>query len=210
MSEIEWRKLQFTQKRLQSIPLFVTAFNHINIQELRLTIKTYKALYGIEVVGIDYLQLLSSLNTNKGGGLKNYEILADMVEQLRQLALECNILIVLASQLTRYEGDDRPGKLRERDLAQLAGGVTAGQAAHVVLILQSLKIKNGFFPDLKRAPELICIQLLKNRGGPPSFKEGVGHHIQNGKGTVVVLNAAKMTIADLPSYINLNAAIDED
>ena len=67
MEDYEWQQLQTTVERLGNVPIFIDDTPGINIFELRAKCRRLKQQYDIQMVIIDYLQLMSGSTDNKGG-----------------------------------------------------------------------------------------------------------------------------------------------
>ena len=61
-------------------------------------------IYNLELVAIDYLQLIS----NPRHGASSADMVGEMANALKSLAVELNIGIILLSQLAREKGSPRP------------------------------------------------------------------------------------------------------
>ena len=80
-------------------------------------------LYKLDVVVIDYLQLLSNAKKNASQA----DMVAEMANKLKSLAVELNITVILLSQLARDRNKPRP------TLARLKGSGDIENAADVVV-----------------------------------------------------------------------------
>lgn len=80
-------------------------------------------LYGLDLIVIDYLQLIS----NSKKGLSTADMIAEMSNRLKSLAVELNVAIILLSQLARDKHQPRP------TLSRLKGSGDIENAADIVL-----------------------------------------------------------------------------
>lgn len=108
----EWQKQQIYQKseRLSTAPIYIDDTPQLTIFELRAKCRRLKQRYGIEMVFIDYLQLMHGGGDNKNGN-REQEI-STISRQLKALSKELNIPILALSQLSRAVetrgGDKKP------------------------------------------------------------------------------------------------------
>src|SRR5690554_7167791 len=87
--------------RLSKAPIFIDDTPGISIFELRAKCRRMKQKHNIEVVIIDYLQLMTA-GTNKGGGNREQEI-SQISRSIKEIAKELNIPVIALSQLSRSE-----------------------------------------------------------------------------------------------------------
>ena len=110
MSDEEWDKLQQGIERLSAAPIYIDDTPAINIFELRAKCRRLKMQHDIQLVVIDYLQLMSGNSSGKQTN-REQEISA-ISRNLKQLAKEINVPVIALSQLSRAVeqrgGDKRP------------------------------------------------------------------------------------------------------
>lgn len=96
--------------RLNKAPLYIDDTPGISIFELRAKCRRLKQKHNIEVVIIDYLQLMTG-GTNKGQGNREQEI-SHISRSIKEIAKELNIPVIVLSQLNRSVeargGDKKP------------------------------------------------------------------------------------------------------
>jgi replicative DNA helicase len=189
------------------MPLYIESYDHVTSDSLALLIRSYVSNQKVEVVFIDYLQLLAQMTKRSvGTNVRDFEALVDVVAVLRQLALELEIGIVLASQLTRPDnGVRKVNGIANLELHNLAGGVSTGQNAHIVIALQKSK---EAYPDCPFAKDLVYVSILKNRNGPNVFKAGP-HVTPDGK-AILVFIGAQMKFAELADNVPLTAYPEDE
>lgn len=98
--EREWKHLTKNIDNLQKAPLFVDDTPAIGIFELRAKCRRLKAKHDIQMIMIDYLQLMTGSSEGKGGGNREQEI-SQISRSLKGIAKELNIPIIALSQLSR-------------------------------------------------------------------------------------------------------------
>lgn len=109
LEEHEFQQLHARITKLSSAPIFIDDTPALSIFELRAKCRRLKAKHDIQVVVIDYLQLMSGGNSNAGN--REQEISA-ISRSVKEIAKELNIPIIALSQLNRSVetrgGDKRP------------------------------------------------------------------------------------------------------
>ncbi|MCB0509629.1 MAG: replicative DNA helicase [Chitinophagales bacterium] len=98
--EREWKHLTKNIDNLQKAPLFVDDTPAIGIFELRAKCRRLKAKHDIQMIIIDYLQLMTGSSDGKGGGNREQEI-SQISRALKGIAKELGVPIIALSQLSR-------------------------------------------------------------------------------------------------------------
>ena len=108
LEEHEYQQLHSRCGRLSKAPLFIDDTPGLNIFELRAKCRRLKAQHGIDMVIIDYLQLMSA-GSDKGN--REQEI-SSISRSIKGIAKELDVPIIALSQLSRNVetrgGDKRP------------------------------------------------------------------------------------------------------
>lgn len=99
LEESEWKQLHATIEKFSEVPIFIDDTPAINIFELRAKCRRLKLQYDIQLVIIDYLQLMSG-GGDKKGGTREQEI-STISRSLKSLAKELSIPVIALSQLSR-------------------------------------------------------------------------------------------------------------
>lgn len=129
----EW--LMLTQKMdiIANMPIFMDDTPAINIFELRAKCRRLKMQHNVELIIIDYLQLMSGdAKTQKSGGNREQEI-STISRSLKAIAKELDIPIIALSQLSR-EVEKRGGDKRPQ-LSDLRESGAIEQDADMVMFL---------------------------------------------------------------------------
>jgi replicative DNA helicase len=98
LEDYEWTQLNGVIEKMSEVPIFIDDTAGINIFELRAKCRRLKMQHDIQMIVIDYLQLMS------GGGDKqgNREQEISMISRgLKALAKELNVPVIALSQLSR-------------------------------------------------------------------------------------------------------------
>jgi len=100
LEDYEWQMLQSTVERLNAVPIFIDDTPAINIFELRAKCRRLKMQHDIQLIVIDYLQLMTGSADNNRNGNREQEI-GSISRALKSLAKELNVPVIALSQLSR-------------------------------------------------------------------------------------------------------------
>ncbi len=110
LNEQEFTLLHQHIGRLDKVPIFIDDTPALNIFELRAKCRRLKSQHNVELIIIDYLQLMTSGGDNKGGN-REQEI-SSISRSIKSIAKELDVPIIALSQLSRAVetrgGDKRP------------------------------------------------------------------------------------------------------
>ncbi|MCI5057988.1 MAG: replicative DNA helicase [Flavobacteriales bacterium] len=105
----EWEQLNAKLNRLSDAPIFIDDTPALSIFELRAKCRRLKAQHDIQLIIIDYLQLMTAGGDNKGN--REQEI-STISRSIKSIAKELDVPIIALSQLSRAVetrgGDKRP------------------------------------------------------------------------------------------------------
>ncbi|QCX38785.1 replicative DNA helicase [Aureibaculum algae] len=96
----EWEQLNVKVKNLSKAPIFIDDTPSLSIFDLRAKARRLASQHGVKIIIIDYLQLMTAGNINKGGGNREQEI-STISRNLKALAKELSIPVIALSQLSR-------------------------------------------------------------------------------------------------------------
>lgn len=99
LEEYEWQQVNTAVEKLSNSKIFIDDTPGINIFELRAKARRLKMQHDIQMVIIDYLQLMSGGGDNKKGN-REQEVSA-ISRALKGLAKELNVPVIALSQLSR-------------------------------------------------------------------------------------------------------------
>lgn len=123
----DFPKFVEVSRRISQIPLYIDDTPALSISALRTRARRLKRQHGLDLIVIDYLQLL-----NNGGSESRVQEISEITRGLKALAKELNIPIIALSQLSRaveQRDDKRP------QLADLRESGTIEQDADVVMFI---------------------------------------------------------------------------
>ena len=106
----EFQQLHSRISKLATAPLYIDDTPGISVFDLRAKCRRLKMQYDIQMVIIDYLQLMTA-GSSKGAGNREQEI-SQISRSIKEIAKELNVPIIALSQLSRSVeqrgGDKRP------------------------------------------------------------------------------------------------------
>jgi replicative DNA helicase len=146
-----WARLSEAMEYLGDFPVYFDDTGAITVPQIKAKLRRMKDL---GLVVIDYLGLLSSNMKNAN----TVTILSDMTRQLKLMAKDLNVPVIVLSQLSRaVEGrqDKRPL------LSDLRDSGSIEQDADVVLFLY----RDGYYNSNSPDPNLVDCIIAKNRHG---------------------------------------------
>jgi replicative DNA helicase len=133
LAEHEWVQLNYAIRRLENAPIFIDDTPALSILELRAKCRKLKSQYDIQLVIIDYLQLMSADTGGKNKGGNREQEIATISKSLKGIAKELNVPVIALSQLSRAVetrgGDKRP------QLSDLRESGSIEQDADMVMFL---------------------------------------------------------------------------
>ncbi|MGV6828884.1 MAG: replicative DNA helicase [Flavobacteriales bacterium] len=96
----EWEQLNVRVKDLEKAPLYIDDTPSLSIFDLRAKSRRLASQFGIKLIVVDYLQLMTAGGNQKGSGNREQEI-STISRNLKALAKELNIPVIALSQLSR-------------------------------------------------------------------------------------------------------------
>lgn len=140
LMDSDWNKLSNTMKKISDLKLYIDDTPKISINEISNKCKKLKQEKNIELVVIDYLQLIQ----------EDFAI----TRKLRELAKELNITIIVTSQLAR-EIDKRENK------RPLLADVKNNELIDIIIFVY----RDNFYNKVKNQEEKAEIIIAKNNNG---------------------------------------------
>jgi replicative DNA helicase len=132
LAEWEWQQLHSKIGRLTEAPLFIDDTPALNIFEFRAKCRRLKAQYDVQLIIVDYLQLMHGKGDSKSGN-REQEI-GSISRALKSVAKELNVAVIALSQLSRAV-ENRPGSSKRPMLSDLRESGSIEQDADMVLFL---------------------------------------------------------------------------
>lgn len=147
--------------QLGSASIIVDDSSGLDVMDLRARARRMKRIYRVELIVIDYLQLLADKRRARDG---RQQETASISNSIKAMAKELNIPILILSQLSRAaEQSGRDNKPRLSDLRD-SGAIE--QDADVVLLLQRPSYYNKELEAGSGEDTLAIVDIAKHRNGP--------------------------------------------
>ncbi len=144
LEDYEWQQLQSAIEKMSEVPIYIDDTPGINIFELRAKCRRLKMQHDIQMVIIDYLQLMTGGGENKGNREQEISMIS---RSLKALAKELSVPVIALSQLSRAV-ETRGGSKRPM-LSDLRECITGDSLIYMAESgdyqrVDSLVGKNGF------------------------------------------------------------------
>jgi len=156
LREEEWPLFVRATGRLSDLPLFIDDTPSISVLQMRTKARRLHAEHGIDLIFVDYLQLMTTDNRRNEGRVQEVSYIS---RSLKGLARELDVPLVGLSQLSRaveQRSDKRP------ILADLRASGSLEQDADVVMFIYRDELYNPETEDQNIAEIIIA----KHRNGP--------------------------------------------
>ncbi|MGH8930110.1 MAG: replicative DNA helicase [Egibacteraceae bacterium] len=157
LQEADWPKLSQAMGRLAEAPLFIDDTAGINLMEIRSKCRRLKQKHGLDLVVLDYLQLMQPTRRIDN----RVQEVAELSRGLKILAKELNVPVIALSQLSR-KPEDRSD--RRPQLSDLRDSGSIEQDADIVCFIYRDEVYDKE-SAAKGEAELI---IAKHRNGPLS------------------------------------------
>ena len=156
LSENEWAEVIESAGNIGESRLIIDDTPAISVAELRSKCRKYKMEFGLELVIIDYLQLMSG--SGRSGDSRQQEI-SDISRSLKALARELNVPVVALSQLSRAV-ESRPN--HRPMLSDLRESGAIEQDADLVMFIY----RDDYYNEDSEKKGIAEIIIAKQRNGP--------------------------------------------
>ncbi len=132
----DWEKIMRTTPKLMSpsskVNIFIDDSSPLSMLELRAKARRMKAIHNIDMVIVDYLQLMDVTSSRR---IENRYIEIGLITRgLKQLSKELDIPVLALSQLSR-KVEERAGKEKRPQLSDLRESGSIEQDADVVIFI---------------------------------------------------------------------------
>ncbi|MEZ4669086.1 MAG: replicative DNA helicase [Anaerolineae bacterium] len=156
LGQQEWARFVNVAGNLDKFPIFIDDSASLNPLELRTKCLRLAREFGIDMIIVDYLQLM-----NAGGTYENNRVqeISYISRSLKELARELNVPLLSAAQLSRaveQRQDKRP------QLSDLRESGAIEQDADVVMFLY----RDDVYNEATEFPNIADIIVAKHRNGP--------------------------------------------
>ncbi|MFK7802670.1 MAG: replicative DNA helicase [Anaerolineae bacterium] len=157
LQDHEWPIFHEAIQRLGETDIFIDDSPSISPMQLRTKCRRLYAEHGIDLIMIDYLQLMQG---DKSAGGNRVQEIGEISRGLKQLARELDVPVLAAAQLSRgveSRQDKRPM------LSDLRDSGSIEQDADIVMFIYRDDYYN---PETSERPNIAEISIAKHRNGP--------------------------------------------
>ena len=155
LAPADWPKLTAAAGRLSESKIFIDDTPAISILELRAKARRLKANQGIELIILDYLQLMRSTIQSES---RQQEI-SEISRSLKALARELSVPVIALSQLSRAVESRQDHKPQLSDLRE--SGAIEQDADLVVLLM-----REEYYNPTEENKGVADVMIAKQRNGP--------------------------------------------
>ena len=159
LEELDFTRLAPAMNALSEAPMFIDDTPNISTMELRTKARRLQAEAGLDLLIVDYLQLMQGTSSNKDSN--RVQEVSEISRGLKGLARELNVPVIALSQLSR-QPEMRESK--EPRLSDLRESGAIEQDADLVVFLWREKDRGA--DDQDADGEVINVHLAKHRNGP--------------------------------------------
>jgi replicative DNA helicase len=151
----EWQRFNEGAQKLSALPIHLDDTPALSVAQLRTKCRRLLREQGLDLVIVDYLQLMS------GGTFQDNRVqeISAISRGLKELARELHVPILAGSQLSRaveQRGDKRP------ILSDLRESGSIEQDADIVMFIY----RDDVYNEASERPNIADILILKHRNGP--------------------------------------------
>jgi replicative DNA helicase len=159
LTSADWHRLTAAAGRLAEAPVFIDDSPGLTVLEARAKARRLKAEHGLDLVIIDYLQLMRG----RSGQENRQQEISEISRSLKALAKELHVPVVALSQLSRAV-EARSHRDFRPQLSDLRESGALEQDADLILFIYRQKVyKDDVAPDEEKVAEII---IGKQRNGP--------------------------------------------
>jgi len=160
LDEMEWQLLWLAREKLQDKRLYIDDTGGLSLSSLRSRARRLKLEKGLDVLVIDYIQLMAGT----GKSQDRQQAIAEISRSLKALARELDIAIIALSQLSpAVEGRQSKRPM----MSDLRESGSLEQDADMIMFLY----RDDYYDSHSEEPGVTELIVAKNRNGPiGSFK----------------------------------------
>jgi len=156
LEDVEWSQLTDASNAINEAEIYIDDSSSLTVPEIRAKCKRIQANNGLDLVVIDYLQLLKC-HKKKESRMREIE---EISTGLRIMAKDLNVPVIALSQLNRA-CENRPNK--KPQLSDLRESGNIEQEAHVVILVHRPEF---YWPDKSEYWGKAELIVAKQRNGP--------------------------------------------
>ena len=157
LDDSDFQKMGPIMDELNKANVFIDDSVASSLPELRAKARRLQMEHGLDLLIIDYLQLMSTGNKNYAGN--RVQEISEISRSLKQIARELRVPILALSQLSRAV-ESRPGNIPQ--LSDLRDSGSIEQDADIVLMMY----REDYYEEDSDRPGITDIYIRKHRNGP--------------------------------------------
>jgi replicative DNA helicase len=157
ISHEQQRELMQSTKALQGAPIWIDDSSGLNILQMRAKARRIKKQYGVDLIVVDYLQLINGTDAR----VPREQQISEISRGIKAMAKELDLPVLVLSQLNRSSEKEN----RQPRISDLRESGSIEQDADVVFLLSTRQNseETASIPQAARERELI---IAKQRNGP--------------------------------------------
>ena len=157
MDQADWEKVIAAADRMSKSKLFIDDTPGLTVQDMRSKLRRLKVEHGLDLVIVDYIQLMQGRNSGKGSENRQQEV-SEISRNLKLIAREFNVPLIALSQLSRSV-ESRPDK--RPVLSDLRESGSLEQDADIVIFLY----RDKYYDENSEMGDKAEVLIRKHRNG---------------------------------------------
>ena len=157
MDPTDWEKVIAAADRMSKAKLFIDDTPGLTVQDMRSKLRRLKVEHGLDLVIVDYIQLMQGRNSGKGSENRQQEV-SEISRNLKLIAREFNVPLIALSQLSRSV-ESRPDK--RPVLSDLRESGSLEQDADIVIFLY----RDKYYDENSEMGDKAEVLIRKHRNG---------------------------------------------
>ncbi len=157
LSDEDFARMGLVMDELSNASIFIDDSVGCSMSEVRAKSRRLQMEHGLDVLFVDYLQLLSSGNSAFAGN--RVQEISEISRSFKALARELHVPVVALSQLSRAV-EARPNKMPVLSDLRESGAIE--QDADVVMMMY----RDDYYEEDSERPGIVDILIRKHRNGP--------------------------------------------
>ena len=157
MDPTDWEKVIVAADRMSKAKLFIDDTPGLTVQDMRSKLRRLKVEHGLDLVIVDYIQLMQGRNSGKGSENRQQEV-SEISRNLKLIAREFNVPLIALSQLSRGV-ESRPDK--RPVLSDLRESGSLEQDADIVIFLY----RDKYYDENSEMGDEAEVLIRKHRNG---------------------------------------------
>ncbi len=155
LSQSDWPKLTNAAGKLSDAPIFIDDTAGLSVLELRAKARRLKSQHNIQLIIVDYLQLMQGM----AGSENRQQEISEISRSLKALARELSVPVIAVSQLSRAVENRQDRRPQLSDLRE-SGAIE--QDADVVGLL----LREEYYNPTEENKGIAEVIIAKQRNGP--------------------------------------------